>query len=491
MRPDTRDQFLEAVAPMVAATLEEHGSAVYAFTPDPSDPDLIRLDEEWDGQASLDAHAASAHTAAWRERSAGRPLVSRDVRLHEATLVRTLEPHSRTPQPEATAGPHGSSRPTTDRRLRIVDNPASGADCPTVTGVRCMLMRGGTSKGAYFVADDLPDDPTARDDLLLRIMGSPDPRQIDGVGGAHPLTTKVAVVSRSNRPGIDLEYLFLQPSVEQPIVSDAQNCGNMLAAVGPFGLERGLIGPAAEGAHAVSTRIYMANTDSIVTARFPVGADGLPDYAGDTAIDGVPGTAAAVMLDFEDVAGGSCGALLPTGNVVDVIDGIEVTLIDNGMPVVVMRATDLGIDGDETPTELEANAELRRRLEAIRLQAGPLMHLGDVTDSSVPKLSLVSAPLAGGHINTRTFIPHRCHEAIGVLGAVSVATAALLPDSPAAGVVHFGEDHGTIVCEHPTGTFAASVDAEVSEHGVVEVRRAGIVRTARKLMDGIVFPRTY
>lgn len=354
-----------------------------------------------------------------------------------------------------------------------------------------MLMRGGTSKGAYFVADDLPPDPVERDTLLLRIMGSPDPRQIDGVGGAHPLTTKVAVVSRSQRPGIDLDYLFLQPSVDQLVVSDAQNCGNMLAAVGPFGLERGLIGPAPEGSHTVSTRIYMANTDSIVTARFPLRPDGMPDYTGDTAIDGVPGTAATITLDFEDVAGGSCGALLPTGNTVDRIDGVDVTMIDNGMPVVVMRAAALGIRGDETPGELEANDELRRRLESIRLQAGPLMRLGDVTDSSVPKMSMVSPPLGDGHINTRTFIPHRCHEAIGVLGAVSVATAALLPESPAADVVRFGPDRTTIVCEHPTGTFAASVEAEVGEHGTVEVRRAGIVRTARKLMDGTVFPREY
>jgi 4-oxalomesaconate tautomerase len=363
-----------------------------------------------------------------------------------------------------------------------------------------MLMRGGTSKGAFFVAEDLPTDPAERDDLLLRIVGSPDPRQIDGIGGAHPLTTKVAVISRSERPGIDVDYLFLQPSVDRAIVSDAQNCGNLLAAVGPFALERGLIGdemPAVPPA--MSCRIFMVNTDSVVTATFPLLPDGRPDYAGTgadgrpqvTAIDGVPGTAAVITLGFEDVAGGSCGSLLPTGNVVDVIDGVEVTLIDNGMPVVVLRATDLGVRGDETPSELEANDELRSRLESIRLQAGPLMHLGDVADSSVPKLTLVSPPVGDGHLTTRTFIPHRCHDAIGVLGAVSVATAALLPGSPAASVARLGDDRTTIVCEHPTGSFAASVVAEISEHGVVDVRRAGIVRTARKLMDGTVFPREY
>lgn len=360
-----------------------------------------------------------------------------------------------------------------------------------------MLMRGGTSKGAFFVADDLPTDPGERDDLLLRIVGSPDPRQIDGIGGAHPLTTKVAVVAGSERPGIDVDYLFLQPSVDRAVVSDAQNCGNMLAAVGPFALERRLIGgDLPPDAYAISCRIFMVNTGSVVTATFPV-VDGEPDYAGTgtvvppatTAIDGVPGTAAAIMLDFEDVAGGTCGALLPTGHVVDTIDGIDVTLIDNGMPVVVMRATDLGVRGDETPAELEADEPLRRRLESIRIPAGELMGLGDVTDASVPKLTLVSPPLGGGHINTRTFIPHRCHDAIGVLGAVSVATAAILPGSPAADVASLGEDPTTVVCEHPTGTFAATVEAHVGEHGTVEVRRAGIVRTARKLMDGVVVPR--
>ena len=364
-------------------------------------------------------------------------------------------------------------------------------------GVRCMVMRGGTSKGAYFLADDLSADPVERDGLLLRLMGSPDPRQIDGIGGAHPLTSKVAVVSRSERGDADIDYLFLQVAVDQPNVSDQQNCGNLLAAIGPFALERGLIDQPSD-AHTVSVRIYMVNTESIATATFPV-VDGLPDYEAQgtivqaqvASIDGVPGHAAAITLDFEDIAGGSCGALLPTGNTVDTIDGVECTLIDNGMPVVVMRATDMGIVGDESPADLEANAELRQRLESIRLQAGHLMNLGDVTDSSVPKLSMVSPPVNGGHINTRTFIPHRCHEAIGVLGAVSVATAALLDGSPAADVAAFGEDRTNIVCEHPTGSFTAAIVARTDQAGVVTVERAGIVRTARKLMDGIVFPRHY
>lgn len=358
----------------------------------------------------------------------------------------------------------------------------------TVDGVRCMVMRGGTSKGLYVLADDLPADPAERDELLLRIMGSPDARQIDGLGGAHPLTSKVAVVSRSARDGADVDYLFLQVFVDQALVTDQQNCGNILAGIGPFAVERGLV-TTTPGDAAASVRIFMVNTDSLGTATFPLRPDGRPDYEGDTAIDGVPGTAAAVTIDFADIAGGSCGALLPTANAVDVIDGVEVTMIDNGMPVVVMRAADLGMTGTETPEELEADTALRDRVERIRLLAGPLMNLGDVSAASVPKIGLVSPPAGDGHLNTRMFIPHRCHEAIGVLAAVSVGTAARLPGSPAASVVRLGDDPSIVTCEHPTGVFTAAIDATVSAEGAIEVRRAGIVRTARKLMDGVAFPR--
>ncbi len=363
-------------------------------------------------------------------------------------------------------------------------------------GVRCMLMRGGSSKGAYFLADDLPSDETERNDLLLRIMGSPDPRQIDGVGGAHPLTSKVAVVSRSLRPGVDLDYLFLQVGVDEALVSDGQNCGNLLAGIGPFALERGLLPdlaaslPASRGDAQVS--IFMTNTDSVAVATFPV-ADGLPVYTGNTAISGVPGTAAPIRLDFADVAGGSCGALLPTGNVVDMVAGVACTLIDNGMPVVVLRADAVGIGGHEECAALEANAALRATLEAIRLEAGPLMNLGDVVKATTPKLTMVSAPTQGGDLNTRTFIPHRCHDAIGVLGALSVGTAALLPTSPTADLLaELGIEltAGQVTLEHPTGTFTAAITVEGHDRaGLPKVERAGFIRTARKLMDGIVFPR--
>lgn len=348
-----------------------------------------------------------------------------------------------------------------------------------------MILRGGTSKGAYFHAADIPAETTERNELLLRIMGSPDARQIDGLGGAHPLTSKVAVVSISKREDADIDYLFLQVSIDRAIVSDQQNCGNLLAGVGQFAVERGLI--SATGS-STSVRIYMVNSESIAVSTFPL-SHGMPDYDGATSIDGVPGSAACVRLDFEDISGGTCGALLPTGNFVDVIAGIEVTLIDNGMPVVILRASDVGVSGYETPSELESNTELVNQLEVIRLLAGPLMGLGDVTDATVPKMTLVAPPIGIGHICTRTFIPHRCHEAIGVLGAVTVATAALLPGTPAAAVAKFDDGSKYVICEHPTGTFDVVVDATVGPDGAVEVRSAGIVRTARKLMDGHVFPR--
>jgi len=348
------------------------------------------------------------------------------------------------------------------------------------TGIRCMIMRGGTSKGAFFVENDLPADPEQRDQLLMRIMGTPDPRQIDGMGGAHPLTSKVAIASPSQDGDTDIDYLFLQVGVGDPIVTDRQNCGNLISAIGPFAVERGLIQPS-DGD--VSVRIRMRNTGGVAVAHFRV-HEGVPVYSGDTSISGVPGTAGQIAIDFLDIAGGTTGSLLPTGNIVDEIDGVAATLIDNGMPVVVMRADALGLSGYEPCPELEVDAGLRARLETIRLEAGLLMGLGDVSAATIPKLTMVAPPKDGGAVSTRTFIPHRCHDAIGVLGAVSVATACLLPDSPAGTVAEIDRSTPLVTLEHPTGTFDAWVEMDGSE-----VTRAGIVRTARKLMDGKVFPR--
>ncbi len=348
-----------------------------------------------------------------------------------------------------------------------------------------MVMRGGSSKGAYFLRDDLPADAAVRDDLLLRIMGTPDPRQIDGIGGAHPLTSKVAIVGPPSDDRADVEYLFLQLGVGDRFVTDRQNCGNLLAGVGPFAIERGLV---AVGDGQATVRIHMLNTDSIATAHFPV-RDGRLVDEGTISVSGVPGAAAAIRLDFADIAGSSCGALLPTSNAVDEIAGVDCTLVDNGMPVVVMAADAVGITGYETCAELDGNDALRARLEDIRLEAGKLMHLGDVAALTVPKLAMVAAPRDGGDLCTRMFIPHQCHDAIGVLAAVSVATAALLPGTPASRfLARHGDD--AVVLEHPTGTFAAAVDLRIGVDGPI-VERAGIVRTARKLMDGVVFPRGY
>ncbi|MFC3227967.1 4-oxalomesaconate tautomerase [Marinibaculum pumilum] len=347
-------------------------------------------------------------------------------------------------------------------------------------GTPCMWMRGGTSKGGYFLAADLPADPAARDALLLGIMGSPDPRQIDGMGGADPLTSKVAVVQPSARPGVDVDYLFLQVFVDQALVSDSQNCGNILAGVGPFAIERGLV-VARDGETPVT--IYMENTAQTAVARIQT-PDGRVRYDGDARIDGVPGGAAPVPITFRDTAGSTCGALLPTGNPVDNVEGVEATLIDNGMPVVVMRAADVGIRGDESREALDGDAGLKAKVEAVRLAAGPLMNLGDVREKSVPKMTLVSAPLAGGAINTRSFIPHRCHASIGVFGAVSVATACMLPGSPAAELARVSEGRSkSLDIEHPTGLM--SVVVELDESGAMT--DAAILRTARKLFDGRVF----
>ncbi|WP_127902848.1 4-oxalomesaconate tautomerase [Solirhodobacter olei] len=346
-------------------------------------------------------------------------------------------------------------------------------------GIRCLWMRGGTSKGAYFLSGDLPADPAARDALLLRVMGSPDPRQIDGIGGADPLTSKVAVLSASARADADVDYLFLQVFVDQALVSDRQGCGNILAGVGPAAIERGLV-PAREGETPV--RIHMVNTGEVAVARVAT-PGGVVSYRGTTVIDGVPGHHAAVPLMFDSIAGSMCGALLPTGRAVDVIDGVEATLIDNGMPCVILRAADFGLSGQESREALEGDADLKARIEAIRLKAGPMMNLGDVTEASVPKMTLVSAPMAGGAISTRSFIPHRVHASVGVFAAVSVATACLLEGSPAAGLAVRPAD-GRYRIEHPSG--AAEVLLEIGPGG--EVLSAGTLRTARKLFDGMVFP---
>ncbi|MBS0420926.1 MAG: 4-oxalomesaconate tautomerase [Proteobacteria bacterium] len=376
-------------------------------------------------------------------------------------------------------------------------------------------MRGGTSKGPFFLARDLPSSIDVRDRVLLAIMGSPDIRQIDGLGGADSLTSKVAIVGPSTRPDADVDYLFLQVVVNEPRVDASQNCGNMLAGVAPFAIENGLVPITGDRTR---VRIHMVNTESIAVAEIQT-PHGRVQYSGEASIDGVPGTAAPILLDFLDIAGTSCGALLPTGNAIDVIEGVAATLIDNGMPVVVMRAADLGKTGAESPVELEADKALKTRVEAIRLEAGRRMNLGDVTRKTVPKMCLISEPKKGGAIATRNFIPHTVHKAIGVFGAVSVATACMVPGSVAASiarVVHAASgDRGgrpgvaigtsgilssapgavssrRLDVEHPTGFFTVEMDVESDNSGTpggagIKVQRAALLRTARKIMVGEAF----
>ncbi len=352
-------------------------------------------------------------------------------------------------------------------------------------GVRCMMMRGGTSRGLFFLGDDLPTDPAARSDLLLRLMGSPDPRQIDGLGGATTLTSKVAVVWPSTRPDVDVDYLFLQLGVDEPMVSDQQNCGNILAGVGPFAVERGLV---AAGEHQSTVRIRMVNSDSTAEATFPT-PRGRVDYRGEVSIAGVPGTAAPVVLAFADTEGSATSGLLPTGRVEDDIDGIAATCVDNGMPVVVVEASSFGLAGTESHHALAADPELLQRIDQFRISAGKLMGLGDVSESSVPKTVMVSAARDGGQVCTRSFIPVQPHNAIGVLAAVSVVTGLQLPGAVGHHLTAgWPSGQSQVDVEHPTGHLLVDVivDATVTPPRAV---RSGVVRTARKLFDGIAYPR--
>ena len=351
---------------------------------------------------------------------------------------------------------------------------------PSQTGIPCTLMRGGTSKGTFFLASDLPGDVPTRDRVLLAAMGSPDARQIDGIGGADPLTSKVAIISRSARPGIDVDYLFAQVSVDRPLVDVTPTCGNMLAGVGPFAIERGIVLPR-DPITAVS--ICMVNTETVAVAHVPT-PGGQVTYAGDTSIAGVPGTGAAIRIDFRDTAGSVCGVLLPTGHTVDQIDGVPATLIDNGMPMVLLRASDLGKSGHESPGELNSDEKLKARLEIIRIKAGELMGLGDVRTKVVPKMTLIAQPLSGGHVMTRTFIPHKCHTAIGVLMAVTVGTACVLPGSVAGDIVRPLEGSvRQLSIEHPTGEFSVELEVAQSGDGLTVVR-SSLIRTARALFRG-------
>jgi 4-oxalomesaconate tautomerase len=349
--------------------------------------------------------------------------------------------------------------------------------------IPCALMRGGTSRGPFFLANDLPSEIAARDRVLLAVMGSPDNRQIDGVGGADPLTSKVGIVSKSEMPGVDIDFLFAQVLITEARVDTTPNCGNMLAAALPFALEKGLVAP--QGTH-TTVRVRTLNTGTLadITVDTP---NGRVQYEGSAKIDGVPGTSAPVKISFLDTEGSVCGKLLPTGNVVDVFDGVEVTCIDNGMPVVILRASDVGKTGRESRDALNADAALKAKLESIRLQAGAAMGLGDVSKKVVPKMSLVSAAMQGGALSSRTFIPHDCHASIGVLGAVTVATAAMLRGSSAfalSKITISANGVADVSVEHPTGEFTLQLTMDAAQPE--RVASAALLRTARLIMRGEV-----
>lgn len=347
--------------------------------------------------------------------------------------------------------------------------------------IKTLYMRGGTSKGPFFNEADLPSDKALRDKTLLAVMGSPDRRQIDGIGGANPLTSKVGIVSVSNTPGVDLNFLFAQVVVDKALVDTTPNCGNMLAAVVPFALETGLVKPQGD---TTTLRVLTLNTDMQcdITVNTP---NGQVSYEGDARIDGVPGSSAPITINFLDTAGSVCSGLLPTGKVLDVIDGIEMTCIDNGMPLVMMRAKDLNRTGYESVTDMNADTELKAKLEDLRIKAGHLMGLGDVTSKTYPKMCLIAPPKDGGSIATRCFIPHVCHDAIGVLAAVTVGTACVLDGSITQGIANVPTGNTKKVSvEHPTGEF--TVELEIDPNNPQNVTKAALLRTARLIMRGEV-----
>lgn len=349
------------------------------------------------------------------------------------------------------------------------------------TGIRCLFMRGGTSRGPFFLESDLPEDVATRDRVLLAVMGSPDKRQIDGLGGAHPLTSKVGIVRCGASPGVDLEFLFAQLQPDKDTVDTTPNCGNMLAAVVPFALETGLARPQGD---TTTLRVLTLNTDMQCDITVPTPGERV-EYEGGARIDGVPGTSAPITINFLDTAGSVCSGLLPTGHVRDVIDGLECTCIDNGMPLAILRASDLGRTGYESVADLNGDTELKARIERLRIAAGHAMGLGDVAAKNYPKMTLIAPPRSGGSLTTRSFIPHVCHDAIGVLAAVTVATACVLEGSVTQGIAVVPAGHVKAVSvEHPTGEF--SVELEVDPRNPQSVTRAALLRTARLIMRGEV-----
>ncbi|MET3791311.1 4-oxalomesaconate tautomerase [Aquamicrobium terrae] len=345
--------------------------------------------------------------------------------------------------------------------------------------IPCVMMRGGTSKGAFFLASDLPEDPQERDQILLSVMGSGHPLQIDGIGGGNPVTSKVAIVGPSSVPGADVDYLFAQVRPDRGVVDTSPNCGNMLAAVGPFAAEAGLV-RVRQGTTVI--RIHNVNTRKIIEAEIPT-PNGQVSYLGEAAIDGVPGRAAPIALTFMDAAGARTGKLLPTGHPSEVIDGIEVTCIDCAMPMMLLEAQALGLTGHETPAGLNADATLIARLDALRVEAGRRMGLGDVSGQVIPKPVLIAPPAKGGDLAVRYFMPQDCHPALATTGAVGIATACVTEGTVASRLIGMRDLPAVLALEHPSGQI--DVRLRLRDGKLL----AGILRTARRLFEGRVLAR--
>jgi hypothetical protein len=353
------------------------------------------------------------------------------------------------------------------------------------TAIPCTFMRGGTSRGPYFLRSDLPAERDAAARVLLAVMGSPDLRQIDGLGGATTLTSKVAIVSPA-APGKpeQVEYLFAQVSLDRDFVDWGPTCGNMLAGVGPFAIEQGLV-PAEEGETRVLIRAV--NTGALIEAVVQTPGRRVT-YQGEAQIAGVPGTAAPVVLNFADAVGGATGRMLPTGHAQDVIEGVAVTCLDIAMPVVIARAADFGKTARETAKALDADRDFMARIEAVRRAAGRAMGMGDVTGKVMPKFTIIGAPGEGGAVAARYFTPLATHEAMAVTGGICIASCCKLPGTVAAGIARVTDAvRETVVIEHPSGVMEPIITTGVAADGSATILGGGTLRTARRIMVGEVF----
>ena len=345
-----------------------------------------------------------------------------------------------------------------------------------------VFMRGGTSRGPYFNRADPPEDLDHLAEVLLAVIGSGHKLNIDGIGGGAAVTTKVAMLSRSTDNWADVDYFFAQVSVEDRLVDFKPTCGNILSGVGPAALEMGLVEPLGD---VTEIKINAVNTGAQVVAKVQT-PGGKLDYTGQAEIAGVPGTSAPVALNFMGVVGSSTGAFLPTGNLTDVIGGIEVTCMDVAMPLVIARASDFGLTGYESAEELDANRDFFARMEAIRIEAGAAMGMGDVSKSVTPKFGLLAPAKNGGTIATRYFMPWNTHPTMAVTGAQCLASCALTPGTVSDGLLDRpSTGPAEVILEHASGNIDVLVD--FSNEDGFNLKSAGLVRTARKLADGHVY----